>query len=486
MDGNHNRNIERKQESPEQTGVSDRISHETVGSLTSASQKQILADMSGNTKTASEHLPSLTIVDTGKLDTWRLSEQAAGVFNKTDKNNDQRLDLSELTAAVANPGYTGKDAQLIAALYTDRTAIEAMVKDGGSGMSLADIKAVENKASMEDVTGMLRWFNHEAKNKPYTKDELEQVIGRSDTDPNNRNGLRYLKDNFHQIAGADGAVDKEDIRRFAENTPLDGGSLHIRNTIATTYESEVKSSSLLFGKGDQLKNIVPEAVKQGDGVGDCYFMSAVAAVAGQRPEDIQNMIKANDDGSFTVTFPGTRDEPITVERPTSAEMGLYAKGTEHGIWPAVLEKAHGQYMDQHFWRRNFRQVAGGNTVQESADGAESQFSLGNGLELMTGHAVDNDVYNMDFGAWKVPTFMNGVDGARTKLQEAMQEDRAVLARFEGHVAAVRAFDANGADGGTLTIYDQDNTQSDISLKEFLKKAHSFSYEQRPVKNDIMH
>lgn len=478
MNDNHNRNIEKAQEKPEQTENLRRLSKETIGSVTSESQKQILAEMRGGTTAVAEHLPALTITD-GKLQTWHLSDQASGIFNKIDSDHDNRLNTKELASAIADQSYKGKDSQLIAALYSDRKAVEGIVKDGGNGISMADIKAVETKASSEDVGGMLNWFNHEAKNKPYTKDELNQKIAQGNLAPMHQAGLQYLQDNFNQIAGADGVLDRGDIKNFALNTALDGGAPNIRNTINTTYESEVKSGGSLYGQGEQLKNIVPEAVKQGDGVGDCYFMSAVAAVAGQRPQDIQNMIKENDNGTLTVTFPGAKDEPITIERPTSAEMGLYAKGTEHGIWPAVLEKAFGQYTEQHFWRRNVREIAGGNTVQESANGGESQFSLGNGLQLMTGRAVDNDVYNLDVYPDKIPTFVNSMEEARTKLQDAMQDDRAVLARFDGHVAAVRAFDANGANGGTLTIYDQDNTQSDISLKEFLDKAHSFTYEQKP-------
>jgi hypothetical protein len=45
-----------------------------------------------------------------------------------------------------------------------------------------------------------------------------------------------------------------------------------------------------------------------------------------------------------VTFHGLPDEPITVDRSTVVELAVYARPTRHGIWPAILEKAYGVYL----------------------------------------------------------------------------------------------------------------------------------------------
>jgi hypothetical protein len=52
------------------------------------------------------------------------------------------------------------------------------------------------------------------------------------------------------------------------------------------------------------------------------------------------MIKDNKDGSFTVTFPGRPDNPITVDAPTQAQLARFAGTSRHGFWPAVIEKAY--------------------------------------------------------------------------------------------------------------------------------------------------
>src|SRR5262249_52466936 len=111
--------------------------------------------------------------------------------------------------------------------------------------------------------------------------------------------------------------------------------------------SVMKANRKLFGSAvDPLKNIAPEGVIQG-GIGDCYFLAEIASLASSPAgkQAIVDMIKVNDDGTYTVTFPGDPKNPITVSAPTDAELGRYAKGNFRGIWPAVLEKAYGKYSD---------------------------------------------------------------------------------------------------------------------------------------------
>lgn len=87
-----------------------------------------------------------------------------------------------------------------------------------------------------------------------------------------------------------------------------------------------------------LDAIKPDAVGQGL-VGDCWFLAAVAAVADTMPQKIEKMIQQTSDGKFKVTFPGLPDKPVTVDPPSNIELAMFAKGTKHGTWVAVLEKA---------------------------------------------------------------------------------------------------------------------------------------------------
>ncbi|MCG3084569.1 hypothetical protein, partial [Anoxybacillus sp. LAT27] len=89
---------------------------------------------------------------------------------------------------------------------------------------------------------------------------------------------------------------------------------------------------------------------------------------------IANMIKDNADGSFTVTFPGAPDEPVTVTAPTEAELGLFNAGGSYGTWASVLEKAYGKFRDNQNWFSN-------SVPQEAANSAGRAEPV---IKLLTG------------------------------------------------------------------------------------------------------
>jgi hypothetical protein len=93
-------------------------------------------------------------------------------------------------------------------------------------------------------------------------------------------------------------------------------------------------------------------VGQGD-LGDCYFLSSLVALANNHPEAVRDAIKANGDGTYTVTFQdrkGGTSTPVPVrvdaQFPTDASGAQkFGKGLESGpdgqeLWPALYEKAY--------------------------------------------------------------------------------------------------------------------------------------------------
>jgi len=104
-------------------------------------------------------------------------------------------------------------------------------------------------------------------------------------------------------------------------------------------------------------------IQQGN-LGDCYFMSAMGEVAKQNPDVIQNAIKDNGDGSYTVRFYekkgdgpfglfGHHYEPkdikVTPDFPVDAGGNqVFAgpgdtDGSKKELWPALMEKAYAQW-----------------------------------------------------------------------------------------------------------------------------------------------
>lgn len=118
------------------------------------------------------------------------------------------------------------------------------------------------------------------------------------------------------------------------------------------------------GEGDAHEVDIND-IKQG-GLGDCYFMAGLAAVALSQPERIRNMIEDHGDGTFSVYAwrhsDQWEDDPAEVTRtavrirlddqfpsggfgPAYAEYGdteTVGGETRHELWPMLFEKAWAQ------------------------------------------------------------------------------------------------------------------------------------------------
>lgn len=353
------------------------------------------------------------------------SEQAkpapiASVIARIDTNHDGMLGFTELRRAVENPAITGGDAQTVAALYGQRNEISKLNFDPVLG---------EGAISAGDLA----------------------ALSRASVNPHATSAQREILNQMNQIE---------------------------QRTAAAQVDGPVANRSLFFGPDA----INPSAIDQGF-IGDCYFEAAVASVAKTNPQLIARMIHDNHDGTFTVTFPGDKNHPVTVNRPTEAEMGLYQGAGSYGIWPNVLEKAFGK------WSQSRRLIRQGFTDQDGADGGgEASFAI----RLMTGHSsfFENRLYTFP-------------EQTRQRLIDAFNHGRAVAAtrndgfleNFAGdttpdgflrhHVYSVLGYNPNGPDGGTVTLRnpwgtggdDTRGTYSHVSFNEFRRNFNHVTYEQ---------
>ena len=138
-------------------------------------------------------------------------------------------------------------------------------------------------------------------------------------------------------------------------------------------------------------------VQQGN-LGDCYFMASAGEVAKQNPQLIQNAIKDNGDGSYTVRLYekkgdglfgwfGHHYEPkdirVTPDFPVDANGNQVfagpgdANGAQKELWPSLMEKAYAQ------WKGSYHGIEGGNpgdamsmlTGKDSEEKAGKDFSI---------------------------------------------------------------------------------------------------------------
>jgi hypothetical protein len=106
---------------------------------------------------------------------------------------------------------------------------------------------------------------------------------------------------------------------------------------STESKTEHFSRPLYVGAPDY------KTVAQG-AIGDCYFVAAVAGLAKSDPTAIQRMIVDNGDGTYTVTFAGSRR--VTVDGDlyvnSSGKPSFGQLGTDGSMWFPILEKAYAQ------------------------------------------------------------------------------------------------------------------------------------------------
>jgi hypothetical protein len=136
------------------------------------------------------------------------------------------------------------------------------------------------------------------------------------------------------------------------------GSIHTGGLSLPEYAGSINSDGLnnavpLFVKGQgDANSVAMNDVKQ-NGLGDCWMMAPLAALASKDPEAIKRMIKDNGDGTYTVTFKEKVlpfetyvDKKITVNGTFISRSSLpgdvNAKG-QGEIWPQIIEKAYAKY-----------------------------------------------------------------------------------------------------------------------------------------------
>ncbi len=214
------------------------------------------------------------------------------VFNKLDSNHDGVLQASELDNAVIDAELSDEMAQAVAVLKAGFAEIRELHKEGWfakkNGITLADLLVFEKLILMDSS---------------------------SDEAANHRQLLNLT-----------------------------------RGVRQRVLEAATMKRRLYHDTRTPLASIRPEAIRQGM-VGDCYFLAALGSVVATNPQIILRIIHQDDDHLYTVIFPGARDEAITVQAPGLVELSLYAQITAYGIWPAVLEKAYGQYLIAHGYRK---------------------------------------------------------------------------------------------------------------------------------------
>jgi hypothetical protein len=167
------------------------------------------------------------------------------------------------------------------------------------------------------------------------------------------------------------------------------------------------------------------AIRQ-DFTTDCYFLSAVGAVAQLNPQAVVRLIAANRDGSFTVTFPGR--PAMRIPAPTDTEIATYTISKD-GLWLSILQKAYGIIRIQ----AEPQQAS----TRQPLDSVGFRTGSTRVMELFTGHSSRGISFP---AATHKPLDDQLIAQTRAAIATALRDRRAITVSSEHHAYAVVAYD----------------------------------------------
>jgi hypothetical protein len=431
------------------------------------------------------------------LDQDHFAEAAKRVLAKIDTAHTGEVTKAQLEKALQDPSFTGQDAQALAAMYQNFDRLHnlsghehfystASITPG----DLDKFQSVEKDRGQLrlDTANMKQWAHTDLTqftqngSDHLTKDDVDRALKDPKTPDYDRQMLQIVQKHFGEMDSwySSGLTVKDfddlDNKAMKDDMGQLVSGVWASCYMVSNYAQEAGTSYDLYASKDPLKSITPDAVKQGS-IGDCYYEAVVASLAKSNPALIRDSIKDNHDGTYTVTFPGAKDEPITVKAPTEAELGLYNHGSKNGVWAAVFEKAYGQYSINH-------SLFNSNTPQEGADGGGTSGPV---IKLLTGSdsSFSTTTFNSQaamaekleaaFSSHPPKAVVSGISKELWRWVTFRDQNNTSDQFYRDHVYSVTGFKPDGHGGGTVVVRNPwgrtDGTPDgtiEIPLAEFMK------------------
>ncbi len=386
---------------------------------------------------------------------------AKTVLDKIDRSRTGHVNKEQLAQALEDPSFEGQEAQALAALYRNFNWFQFLPTH--SQQNAIDAKDLDEYQKIQAAYWKRQLVARETRASNNNEAHSEK----------NKGTLQAIKDFYHEsiksIEDGMGPVEKWYEDELVNRVLMTCESVHAGQMSSISRE-------LYADKGRPTSSIVAAAITQGY-IGDCYFEASLAAVAKNHPKTIFDSINDNHNGTYTVTFPGAKNEPITIKSPTQAEQGLYNHASRYGIWASVMEKAYGEYCRRHFWRRSIFNLTGGHTPAEGAAGGGYHPTIA----LLLGRSAKNyDLTSPMFIKEKLTdAFTHGATRAVIARPYTTFLPGSTLDKFRTvHFYTVLGFTPNAKDDSLVTVWDSvDGEQRDVTLKTFMKNFNEVWIEQ---------
>lgn len=388
---------------------------------------------------------------------------------------------SNMARAIRDPQIVGTESEVLAALYSTyfhyqgysspvhiRNSINRRDLNAIDSDITRTQEVVSNQDRVRDYLSRVKDFdtNKVALSKTNFEDRL-----RSTNDAYDRDTLRMILRDFDNVAAlytrpsgpTSRGISLEEMKNYPLRAVGEKAALayDFMRQSEQEFNDDKRNSRSLYGMENPAQSIVPEAVKLAFSRNNGSFHAGLIAMARSHPERIEQMISQNADGSFKVKFPGLSKE-LNVAAPTETELAVFDRNTQHGYWPAVLDKAYGAYLRSGItgsWEK---------TPQEAVDAESTAKSV---MRLFSGQSpwsfstqrTDQQVGNVISAALKENVAM-----IATAPQSWHDSDGKYIPRG---TQAVVGFDATAPDGGTITLMDPANPTKPLKINMLRFKTY---------------
>lgn len=283
-------------------------------------------------------------------------------FTELDQNRDQYLSARELNDSLTNFTLSKEAIHFVMSCRRQFKSVAEVHDDANqSGIGRTDLGKLINLArsyraieAQEGVTAQRFDEVDKDKNGKCSRSEIDQAKSDASLSFGTRTLLSNILENYESIAGYSSkdqsGLTFDQLKKyyegdfsiavaFAQGLPID-----FRMAGSPATDKDGRRIPLYANTRNPLSSIVPDICLQPDVAGgNCKFVASMKSMASVNPAAIQRMIRDNGNDTYTVTFPGAADRPVTVTTPTSSDLTLmFSYSKTDSLWPYVLQKAYGR------------------------------------------------------------------------------------------------------------------------------------------------
>lgn len=240
-----------------------------------------------------------------------------------------------------------------------------------------------------------------------------------------QSGTQYLESHKSSLEVQDYVKDLYSSNKDSYRQVMDGIYGNLKTDSARDSSLIGLLPTVEFADSKTSEAINPQGVQQG-AVGDCFFEASLSSLANTKDgqETIKNMVKNNNDGSYTVTFPGDTKHPVTVSDQEITELKNRGDVKDSNQTISIIETAFQKYDRAGVYGAGINAWANDLSGQQTSPILQIH-DAGSALHLLTGKDTSSE--GIGFANVSAEFGMANKDNVERFIQSALERGEPVVA-----------------------------------------------------------